>query len=100
MPPHGDRLVVGGELLPNPEHGDRPGLAGNRLLFPRPGHLGLGSGQDLLVLAQVGQVDGGESVVEGGNGRTGTIRTAAHELSPRAWSGVDGVTALSAPLVS
>src|SRR6476660_8469389 len=91
MPPHGDGPVSGVEIFPLPAHGDRPRLVADRLHLPRPGHLGLGGGQDLLPLAQAGEVGGGEGVVEGGGGRTGTMVLAAHEAYSSAWSGVDGV---------
>src|SRR5882724_12210704 len=79
MPPGRDGPVPGVEGFPLPEHGDRPRLARHRLELPGAGQLSLGSGDHLVLLAQTGQVGGGESVGEGGNGRTGTMVRAAHE---------------------
>src|SRR5437870_4775813 len=86
MPEDRDRLVPGRQVLPLPEDGDRPGFPRDRLDLPRPGELRLGGSQNLVLLAQVGQVGGGEGVVEGGNGDTGTMVRATHELTPPAWS--------------
>jgi hypothetical protein len=68
MPKNGDGRIASLHRLPLPKHGDRPRLAGNRLDLPGTGELRLGGGQRVVLLAQVGQVGGGEGVVEGREG--------------------------------
>src|SRR5882724_4081815 len=86
VPHDRDRPVAGREVLPLPQDGHGAGLARDRLDLPRTGELRLRGGARLVLLAQAGQVGGGEGVVEGGNGRTGTMVRAAHEVNSPAWS--------------
>src|SRR5882724_7678903 len=80
MPEDGDRRIADGEVLPQPEEGDRARPPRNGLDLPGAGELGLSSGQDVVALAEEGQVGGGEGVVEGRDGRAATITGASREV--------------------
>src|SRR6476620_4209112 len=84
MPQHPDRRMPDGQVLPDPEDGDRAQPARNGLDLPGPGELRLGGGQAVVAFAETGQVGGGEGVSEGRGGDTGTITGALHESSPLA----------------
>src|SRR5882724_10762309 len=88
VPEDGDGRIADRQILPKPKDGDRPRSAGDGLDLPGTGELRLGGGQDVVLLAQAGQVGGGEGVVEGWGGDTGNIVGAAHEVASSAWSGV------------
>src|SRR4051794_18500295 len=69
-------------VLPDPEHGHRAGTAGDGLVLPGTGEIGLAGGQALVPLAQTGQEGGRENAVEGtGSGRTGTMRRDSHGIT-------------------
>jgi hypothetical protein len=65
MPQHPDRRIADGEILPDPEDGDRTRPARNRLDLPRSGELRLGGGQAVVAFAETGQVGGGEALSRG-----------------------------------
>src|SRR6476620_3275797 len=97
MPQHPDRRMPDGQILPDPEDGDRARPARNRLDLPGTRELRLGGGQAVVALAETGQVGRGEGVVEGRGGDAGTITGALHESSPRAESGA-GLSSLLGPV--
>jgi hypothetical protein len=95
MPKDGDGRIAGVHLLPQPKHGDRPRFAGNRLDLPGTGEFRFGGGQRVVLLAQVGQVGGGEGVIEGDGGTLIPLRKlrmslylGSAQLSPSYVSGV------------
>src|SRR5882724_1659222 len=87
MPEDGDRRIADDEVLPQPKDGHRTRPSRNGLDLPGAGELGLGGGQDIVAIADEGQVGGGEGVVEGRSGRAATITGASHETFPLAESG-------------
>src|SRR5437763_11474938 len=97
MPQHPVRRIADGEILQDPEDGDRTRPARNRLDLPRSGELRLGGGQAVVAFAETGQVGGGESVVEGRDPRPATMSGALHELFPRAESEA-GLSSLLGPV--
>jgi hypothetical protein len=54
VPHHANRRVADGQVLPDPEDGDRARPTRNRLDLPRPGEFRLGGDQAVIAFAETG----------------------------------------------
>jgi hypothetical protein len=82
MPQHPDRGIADGQVLPDPEDGDRARPSRNGLDLPGSGELRLGGGQAVVAFAETGQVGGEKALSRGRVGEVLLSRELRMRVSP------------------